>query len=114
MQPSPTPFPTLVAAKPTPNLGSESWIAYPNPLLGSKLYLAFETKAPTAQYWLSVYGLDGSKVFGFQGQADQAGWQAPLVELGKLASGVYLVRLKIQEQGKEERALPVRKLAIIK
>jgi hypothetical protein len=113
-QPTPTPFPTLVVAKPTPNLGGEAWVAYPNPVMGSKLYLAFETKVPGTQYWFSAYSLDGTKVLGFQGAASQVGWQAPLIDLGKLASGVYLVRLQTQAPGKDIQALPVRKLAIIK
>jgi hypothetical protein len=113
-QPSPTPFPTLVVAKPTPNLGGEAWVAYPNPLIGSKLYLAFETKVAGTQYWFSAYSLDGTKVLGFQGAASQVGWQAPSIDLGKLASGVYLVRLQTQAPGKDIQALPVRKLAIIK
>lgn len=114
IQPTPTPFPTLVVANPTPNLGQDPWIAYPNPLVGSDLHLAFKTELAGAQYWLSVHALDGEKVMGYHGVAESAGWQAPLINLKKLASGIYLVRLSILETGKDEKILPVRKLAIIK
>jgi hypothetical protein len=113
-QPTPTPFPTLIPAPATPNIGEEAWVAYPNPLIGSNLYLAFKTEKAKSQFWLSIYSLDGTKVLGFQGQADNAGWQKPLISLTKLASGVYLCRLRIVQPGVDERVLPVRKLAIIK
>jgi hypothetical protein len=114
IQPTPTPFPTLPPAPATPDIGAESWVAYPNPLIGSELRLAFKTDKAKAKYFLSVYALDGTKVLGFNGEAEDAGWQKPIIDLSKLASGVYLLRLRLLEPGVDEKVLPVRKLAIIK
>jgi hypothetical protein len=113
-QPTPTPFPTLVVANPTPNLGQDAWIAYPNPLVGSELRLAFKTEKAGAKYTLVVHSLDGDKVLEVNGEAGSAGWQKPLVNLNKLAAGIYLIRLSFSEPGSAEKILPVRKLAIIK
>ena len=114
LQPTPTPFPTLEAAPATPSLGEQPWVAYPNPLVGSSLYLAFKTEKDRSQYWLTVYALDGTKVLAYQGEANLAGWQKPLINLNKLSSGIYLVRLRILQPGIDEKVLPVRKLAVIK
>jgi hypothetical protein len=114
IQPTPTPFPTLPPAPATPDIGADSWVAYPNPLMGSELRLAFKTDKDKSKYLLSIYALDGTRVLGFDAEADQAGWQKPIIDLNKLASGVYLLRLRVLEPGVDEKVLPVRKLAIIK
>jgi hypothetical protein len=114
VQPTPTPFPTLPPAPPTPNVGAETWVAYPNPLIGSELRLAFKTTQDSSQYQVTVYALDGTLVLTSSGKAAVHGWQKPIIDLGKLASGVYLVRMRLLEPGVDEQILPVRKLAIIK
>jgi hypothetical protein len=114
VQPTPTPFPTLVVANATPNLGQDPWIAYPNPLVGSSLHLAFKTEKDDAKYSLVVHSLAGDKVLELRGEAGSAGWQKPLVDLNKLSAGIYLVRLTVSEPESAEKIWPVRKLAIIK
>ncbi len=114
VQPTPTPFPTLAPSPVLLDLGQALWIAYPNPLMGTDLYLAFKTEKDKSQYQLTVYSLDGAKVMEFKGQADVKGIQKPAVPLTKLASGVYLARLRVLQPGQAEQVLPVRKLAIIR
>ena len=114
IQPTPTPFPTLVPPIATPSIGEEAWVAYPNPLVGSELHLAFKTEKDKSNYKVAFYSIDGSLALALQGQAEQSGWQKPVLDLGKLAPGVYLARLRIFQPGVDEKPLPVRKLAIIK
>jgi hypothetical protein len=114
IQPTPTPFPTLVPPIATPSIGEEAWVAYPNPLVGSELHLAFKTEKDKSNYKVAFYSIDGTLALSIQGQAETAGWQKPTLDLGKLAPGVYLSRLRIFQPGIDEKLLPVRKLAIIK
>lgn len=114
IQPTPTPFPTLVPPIATPSIGEEAWVGYPNPLIGSELHLAFKTEKDKSNFKIAFYSIDGTLALSIQGQAETAGWQRPLLDLGKLAPGVYLARLRIFQPGLDEKLLPVRKLAIIK
>jgi hypothetical protein len=113
VQPTPTFIPTLLAPL-TPDLAGESWVAYPNPLIGTDLRLAFKTEKDHSVYSLTIHALDGTKVLEMGGEAGVAGWQMPLVSLSKLASGIYLVHLRLHETGLDEKTLPVRKLAIVR
>lgn len=112
-QPSPTPFPTLEGAVPTPDLGAEPWIAYPNPSRDGKIRLAFRM-VKKGSYHVSAYGLDGTLVHQFNGSADGEGWVKPVVDLSRMASGIYLMRLSLRYGSEEAVHLPVRKLALIR
>jgi hypothetical protein len=111
-QPSPTPFPTLEGAIPTPDLGAEPWIAYPNPSRDGKIRLAFRM-AKKGSYHVLSYSLDGTLVSQFQGHSE-AGWVKPVVDLSRMASGVYLMRLSLRYGSDEEQIYPIRKLALIR
>lgn len=113
LQPSPTAFPTLAASVPTPNLGSESWLAYPNPNRSGRVRLAFQT-AKKSSYRVEVFAIDGVRVHSSSGETTAAGWQLPWVDLTKLASGIYLIKLSVIPEGGEEYSPPIRKLAIVR
>jgi hypothetical protein len=112
-QPTPTPYPTLGGAIPTPDLGAEPWIAYPNPSRDGKVRLAFHM-VKKGSYHVSAYGLDGTLVHQFHGTADEVGWVKPVADLSRMASGVYLMRLSLRYDSDEVLNLPIRKLAIIR
>jgi hypothetical protein len=112
VQPSPTPFSTLVVAVPTPDLGNEAWLAYPNPNRDGKVRLAFRIAKQNA-YELKVFGIDGTLVHRAPGTCD-ADWTQPWIDLSKLGSGVYLLKLSVSLQDGTSSALPLRKLAIVR
>lgn len=113
LQPSPTAFPTLPESLPTPDLGSESWLAYPNPNRSGKMRLAFQI-AKKSTYRVEVFGIDGSRVHSSLGEASTPGWQLPWVDLTKLASGIYLMKLSVKPEGEVEYSPPIRKVAIVR
>lgn len=113
VQPSPTPFPTLEAAVPTPDMGGASWLAYPNPSRDGKFRLSFHT-TKQGSYKLAVYTIDGSLAKTFSASFDQAGWQQPWLDMSKLSTGIYLFQLRVSQEGDPENTLPLRKVAIIR
>jgi hypothetical protein len=113
VQPTPTPFPTLPAAVPTPNLGGESWLAYPNPSRDGKLKLSFHTMKQ-GSFTLLAYTLDGSLAKTISSTFDEAGWQQPWIDLSKLSTGIYLLQLRVTQEGSPENTLPLRKVAIVR
>lgn len=113
VQPTPTPFPTLVAAIPTPDLGNEPWVAAPNPSRDGKFRLTFHT-TKSGTYSFFAYTLDGSLAKTVHATFEQAGWQRPEVDLSKFASGLYLFQLRVKQEGETENTWPLRKVAIVR
>jgi hypothetical protein len=113
VQPTPTPFPTLVVAKTTPDLGSEAWVAYPNPNRDGHVRLAFHM-VKKGSYHARVFSLDGRLVYELRGEAAADSWPLPTAELTKMASGIYLVDLRLTYAGENESILPLRKLALVR
>jgi hypothetical protein len=112
VQPTPTPFPTVLGGHPTPDLGGETWVAFPNPNRSGMLQIAFHMMKKGA-YLIHVYSVDGTLVNSFRGTAE-LGWQAPVLDLRKLASGIYLVRLEVQNEDGTTSNYPLRKLALVR
>lgn len=112
-QPSPTPFPTMTGLKPTPDLGSEAWLAYPNPNRDGLVRLAFRMVKKGA-FEAEFYTLDGQLIYHLLGQGEAGAWPAPVADLRKMASGIYLVRLKVTYEDGSETVQPIRKLALIR
>ena len=113
IQPTPTPFPTVPAAAATPDLGGEAWIAFPNPSKDGKFKLSFHTTVQ-GSYKVLAFTLDGSLAKTFSSPIGQAGWQAPWIDLSKLSTGIYLLQLRVTQEGTPENTLPLRKVAIIR
>lgn len=112
-QPSPTPFPTIPGLIPTPDLGSEAWLAYPNPNRDGLVRMAFRM-VKKGSYQVTVYSLDGQRVYHLSGDADAGAWPMPVADLRKMASGIYLVQLKVSYEGEADATLPIRKLALVR
>lgn len=112
-QPTPTPFPTLPVAETTPDLGTESWLAYPNPNRDGKVRLAFRM-VKKGSYEAKFFSLDGTLVRTHQGKAEAGTWPMPVADLTSMASGIYLVQLNLRYEGEGTSHLPIRKLALVR
>lgn len=112
-QPTPTPLPTLAGAIPTPDLGAESWVAYPNPNRDGKLRLAFRM-TKKGEYKAYIFSLEGALVHKLEGKAEAGAWPMPIADLSRMATGIYLVQLRLNYPGDNEVILPMRKVALIR
>lgn len=112
-QPTATPFPTMTGLQPTPDLGSEAWLAYPNPNRDGLVRLAFRM-VKKGSFEARFYTLDGQQIYHLSGQGDAGAWPMPVADLRKMASGIYLVRLKVTYEDGSENVQPIRKLALIR
>ena len=118
VQPSPTASPTRV---PTPvltvtinhNLGQAGWAAGPNPSRNGQFRIQFHTDK-SATWQLRVFTVDGLLAKQFQGSVHGAGWQLEDIGLPKQASGIYLMQLRVTQEGDVEKTLPIDKVAIIR
>ena len=112
LQPTPTPVPTL-PPQVNHDLGQAGWAAGPNPSRDGHFTIQFHSdKAATWQ--LKAFTLEGSLAKVFRGNVTQAGWQMVAADLFKQASGVYLMELRVTQEGEPEKTLPIRKVAIIR
>jgi hypothetical protein len=112
VQPSPTASPTALPAI-NHDLGQAGWAAGPNPSRDGKFRIQFHTDK-AATWKLSAFDLDGSMVRTFSGSDSQNGWQVAGIDLAKQASGIYLLDLRVKQEGEAEKTLPIRKVAIIR
>lgn len=112
-QPTPTPFPTIPVQIPTPDLGSEAWLAYPNPSREGKFRLAFRM-VKKGSYYFKAFSLDGALVHRFEGKGEAGTWPMPTADLSRMASGIYLFQLTLRYDGESSEAQPIRKVAIVR
>lgn len=118
VQPSPTASPTMtpspvVTARINHDLGQAGWAAGPNPSRNGQFRIQFHTEKP-ATWQLSVFTVDGLQAKQFQGSVPGAGWQLEDIGLPKQASGIYLMQLRVTQEGGVEKTLPMDKVAIIR
>ena len=96
---------------PTPTV-AEGWAAYPNPATGKRFEVSFEAK-DTLYYKVIVYSLEGSMSRVLSGHVSQAAWQKVGVNIEGLASGIYLVQLRVKTGLGPEIEYATKKLAIL-
>lgn len=81
-----------------------SFIVYPNPLRGGNVVRARIVLNQRATVSVEIFNLEGERAFGRDFEANQAGllmtpFDEP-IQVGSLASGIYLMRLSVAGQGR--------------
>ncbi len=113
VQPTPTSIIPTAGPSSTPIPMPDGWIAYPNPVLGSKFWITIELEN-TGILSILAYTVDGTLALTNNTQIEQTGRNKIMIEVPKLASGIYLLKAKLRSQTGDETIYPLRKLAIVK
>ena len=112
VQPTPTMIPTLLPQV-NHDTGQIGWAAGPNPSHDGHFRIQFHTDKP-ASWELKTFGLDGALDKVFSGSVQTNGWQLAAIDLPRQASGIYLMELRVTQEGETEKTFPIRKVAIIR
>lgn len=113
VQPTPTSAVPDNGPTSTPVALPDGWIAYPNPVIGSKFWVTIEVKN-TGILSILTYTLDGTLALSNNTKIEQIGRNKVMIEIPKLAPGIYLLKAKLRSEDGDETMYPLRKLAIVK